>query len=67
MAQSEIKKSQRHQKKQYDKRAKPVVYEERKGVMVFMPQEMTSEKRKLVLPYYGPYCVLEVRSNCLLV
>ena len=44
-----------------------MVYEEGKGVMVFMPQETTNEKRKLALPYYGPYCVLEVQSNCLLV
>ena len=57
VAQSEIKKSQQHQKKQYDKG--PSQWYMRK--MVFMPQETTSEKRKLALPYYGPYDVLEVR------
>ena len=64
VAQSEIRKSQQHRKMQYDKGAK---HEEGTRVMVFMPQEMTSKERKLVLPYYGPYCMLEVWLNCLLV
>ena len=64
VAQSEIRKSQQHRKMQYDTGAK---HEEGTRVMVFMPQEMTSKERKLVLPYYGPYCMLEVWLNCLLV
>jgi len=43
------------------------VYKEGTRVMVFMPQETTSEERKLVLPYYGPYCMPELWLNCLLV
>ena len=35
--------------------------------MVFMPQAMTTKSRILALPYRGPYRVLEVLSNCLLV
>ena len=54
-------------KKQYDKRAKPVTYQEGTRVMVFMPKEARSKNRKLALPYHGPYRVLEVRQNCLLV
>ena len=36
-------------------------------VMVFMPQATTTKLKKLALPYHGPYRVLEVQSNCLLV
>ena len=53
--------------RQYDKRAKPATYQEGTRVMVFMPNETCSKDRKLALPYHGPYCVLEVRQNCLLV
>lgn len=67
VARSEIKKAQRHQKQQYDKRSKSVVYQEGDRVMVFMPQETSGKDRKLALPYHGPYRVVEVRSNCLLV
>ena len=35
--------------------------------MVFMPAESTGKKRKLLLPYYGPYRFLEVGTNTLLV
>ena len=66
MARSMVWKAQQHQKKQYDKIAKPVTYHEGTRVMVFMPKETRSKNRKLALPYHGPYCVLEVRQNCLL-
>ena len=67
IARAEIGKAQRHQKEQYDKKAKPVQYREGARVMVYMPQETTTKDRKLALPYHGPYRILEVRSNCLLV
>ena len=35
--------------------------------MVFMPAETTGKNRKLSLPYYGPYRILEVGTNTLLV
>ena len=66
-ARSEIARAQQHQKKQYDKTAKPVAYKEGMRVMVFMPQETKDKNRKLALPYHGPYRVVEVRPNCLLV
>ena len=50
--------------KQYDRRAKPVTYQEGTRVMVFMPKETVSKNRKLALPYHGPYCVLEICQNC---
>ena len=67
MVRSMVRKAQQHQKKLYDKRAKPVTYQEGTRVMVFMPKEARSKNRKLALPYHGPYRVLEVRQNCLLV
>ena len=35
--------------------------------MVFMPAEITGKNRKLSLPYYGPYQILHVGTNTLLV
>ena len=67
VARSEVRKAQRRQKRQYDKRAKPATYQEGTRVMVLMPKETRSKNRKLPLPYHGPYRVLEVRQNCLLV
>ena len=67
VARSEIQKAQRHQKTQYDKKSKIVDYRAGGRVMVFMPQETTTKNRKLALPYHGPYSILEVRPNCLLV
>ena len=65
IARSEVERAQQRQKKQYDKRAKSVVYRKGDQVMVFMPLESTAKDRKLVLPYHGPYRVLEVQMNCL--
>ena len=48
IARAEIGKAQRHQKEQYDKKAKPVQYREGARVMVYMPQETTTKDRKLV-------------------
>ncbi len=67
VARSEIGKAQKHQKKQYDHKAKPVSYRKGERVIFFMPQETTTKERKLALPYYGPYRVVEVQTNCLLV
>ncbi len=36
-------------------------------VMVYMPAEDRGKRRKLALPYHGPYRILEVRPNTLLV
>ena len=63
----EIAKAQKRQKVQYDKRSRSEGYCVGGRVMVFMPQEAQGKGRKLALPYHGPYRILEVRSNCLLV
>ena len=34
--------------------------------MVYMSQEAQGKMRKLSLPYHGPFSILEVLSNCLL-
>ena len=36
-------------------------------LVVFMPQETKTKNHKLALPYHGPFRVLEVRGNCVLV
>ena len=36
-------------------------------VMVYMPSESKGKKQKLPLPYHGPYRILEVQSDCILV
>ena len=55
------------QKVQYDKRADTRPYSVGGRVMVYMPREDQGKKRKLALPYHGPYRILDVRSNCILV
>ena len=32
-----------------------------------MPQEVQGKNRKFALPYHGPYRILKVQANCLLV
>ena len=63
LAQSEIKKAQKHQKKQHDKKAKDETFTVGDRVMIFMPHETTGKKRKLALPYHGPYRVMDVHLN----
>ena len=67
LARSEVSKAQHRQKQQYDKKAKAVDYRQGDRVMAFMLQETSGKDRKLALPYHGPYRVVEVWPNCLLV
>ena len=67
LAQSEIKKAQKHQKKQHDKKAKDETFNVGDRVMIFMPHETTGKRRKLALPYHGPYRVMDVHLNGLTV
>lgn len=48
-------KSQKRQKLQYDKRADSCPCHEGGRVMVYMPAEDKGKKRKLALPYHGPF------------
>ncbi len=63
LARKNISKARKHQRDQYDKRAREHHYKPGERVMVYMPQEKTGKKRKLGLPYHGPYRVLEVHPN----
>ena len=64
---STIEQAQKQQKIQHDKRAGTCSFRVGNRVMVYMPSEDTGKQRKLALLYHGPYRVLEVRSNCVLV
>ena len=62
-AREHIQKSQRRQKKNYDKHVKARAIRIGDRVMVLMPQEQTGKNRKLQRPYFGPYRVLETHPN----
>ena len=66
MARKSIEKAQSKQKFQYDKKAKVTSYKISDRVMVYMPHEATGKDRKLALPYHGPYRIIDIRTNCLL-
>ena len=63
IAQEQIKKAQKRQKRQYDHRARPKDIRVGDRVMVYMPYERTGKNRKLSRPYFGPYRVEEVHPN----
>ena len=60
---SEIRKSQKKQKYQYDCRSKQRNFQAGDRVMVYVPYEQTGKNQKLSRPYFGPYQVLEVHPN----
>jgi len=66
IARKSIPKAQSKQKLHYDKKAKVPSYKISDRVMVYMPHEATGKDRKLPLPYHGPYRIIDVQSNCLL-
>ena len=66
-ARASVERAQKSQKVQYDKRADTRPYSVGGRVIVYMPREDQGKKRKLALPYHGPYRILDVRSNCVLV
>ena len=63
-ARHSIVKAQGRQKRQHDKKVRPVKYHVGDRVMVYMPHEAQGKQRKLALPHHGPYRVLELNSNC---
>ena len=67
IARTSITKAQAQQKKYYDRHAKEPKVQTSDRVMVFMPQETKTKNHKLALPYHGPFRVLELRGNCVLV
>ncbi len=68
-ARQKIQRAQAKQKKYYDQhpRSRKVNYQIGGRVMVYMPQDTQGKNRKLALPYHGPYRILEVEPNCLVV
>ena len=66
-AKQNVCKAQTKQKKYYDHHSKEIEFKIGERVMVYMPQEAQGKDRKLALPYHGPYRILEVQTNCLLV
>ena len=65
-AKQNVCKAQTKQKKYYDHRSKEIDFKVGERVMVYMPQEAQGKNHKLALPYHGPYRILEVQTNCLL-
>ena len=63
IAREQIKKAQKRQKRQYDRRARPKDIRVGDRVMVYMPYERTGKNRKLSRPYFSPYRVEEVHPN----
>ena len=58
-AKQNIARVQKHQKQFYDRSSKAPNYQTGDRVMVYMPSENSGKLRKLALPYYGPYRVLD--------
>ena len=56
-------KAQCKQKKQYNWRAREINFQVGGRVMVFMTHETQGNQQKLVLPYSGPYQVLQLTLN----
>ena len=63
LAQHSVGHAQSRQKKYYDKRQRPPTFSIGNGVFLFKPAEKTGEGQKLVHPYYGPFCVVEMGTN----
>ena len=63
IAKQNMTKAQCKQKKQYDQQAREMKLQVGDRVMVFMPHETQGKRRKLALPYHGPYRVLELTPN----
>ena len=63
LARQKIGKAQMRQKEYYDRQAKEPRYKVGGRVMVFMPHDKTGKKRKMALPYHGPFRIVEVLPN----
>ena len=63
LAQKNIKKAQRQQKKTYDRHARPLNFAVGERVFLFKPAERTGENRKLARAYHGPYRVIQLTPN----
>ena len=62
-AKQHLKRAQQEQKKQYNKRTREAKLKVGDRVMVYMPAQVTGKRRKLALPYQGPFRVLDVTTT----
>jgi len=63
LARNEVQRSQKKQKRHYDRHAKQRDFQVGYKVMVYMPYKHIGKNRKLSRPYFGPYWVMEVHPN----
>ena len=67
LARKNIEKSQKAQKKSYDRKAKEPAFKQGERVFVYMPKEKASNAYKFARPFYGPYRVVEILETGLVV
>ena len=63
LAKEHIKTAQKHQKAQYDRKARPPKFLTGDRVFLYKPAEKSGEGRKLARPYHGPYRIIELNAN----
>ena len=63
LAQGNIKKAQKHQKKYYDQQSRTIDFSPGDRVFVYMPSARSGPAWKLSRPFHGPYRVVNVKEN----
>ena len=63
LAQSQIKKAQKHQKLYYDRHAKTPTFCVGDRVFVYMPSAKKGKAHKFARPFHGPFRVIELTAN----
>ena len=64
LAKEHIKTAQKHQKSQFDRKARPFKFLTGDRVLLYKPAEKRSgEGQKLVRSYHGPYQITEMNAN----
>ena len=66
-ARKNIEKSQKAQKRSYDRKTKEPAFKQGELEFVYMPKEKASKAYKFARPFYGPYRVVEVLETGLVV
>ena len=63
LAQKQVCKAQKAQKKYYDRQTKEPQFQEGERVFVYMPKEKASKAYKFARPFHGPYRVVEALDS----
>ena len=63
MARANVKKAQRRQKQQYDRRARPVEFKPGDRVFIHMPGSKRGKAHKFARAFHSPYRILELVEN----